>query len=70
MLDLKLLLMYTRVFRLRLIVTIVSCVIIQVFIYCMLVHQLYKPMTGHWFAPATPTPTAIGSQAVAGTVKD
>lgn len=70
MLDLKLLLMYTRVFRLRLIVTIVTCVIIQVFAWCMVVHYTYKPVTGHWFPPATPTSTAIGSQAVAETVKD
>ncbi len=71
MLDLKLLLMYTRVFRLRLILTIVTCVIIQVFAWCMVVHYAYKPMTGHWFAPAgAPTPTAIGSQAVTETVKD
>jgi len=42
MLDLKLLLMYTRVFRLRLIVTIVSCVVIQVLVLCVLLHLLYQ----------------------------
>jgi len=42
MLDLKLLLMYTRVFRLRLIVTIVTCVVIQVLILCVIVHLVYQ----------------------------
>ena len=41
MLDLKLLLMYTRVFRPRLILIIVACVVIQVFVYCMIVHWVY-----------------------------
>jgi uncharacterized membrane protein YraQ (UPF0718 family) len=42
MLDLKLLLMYTRVFRVRLIVTIVTCVLIQVFIYMVALHYIYQ----------------------------
>jgi uncharacterized membrane protein YraQ (UPF0718 family) len=42
MLDLKLLLMYTRVFRPRLIVTIVTCVVVQVFFLCLLVHLVYR----------------------------
>jgi uncharacterized protein len=40
MLDLKLYLMYTRVFRPRLIFTIISSVVIQVFTYTMLVHYV------------------------------
>jgi uncharacterized membrane protein YraQ (UPF0718 family) len=44
MLDIKLLLMYTRVFRPRLIVTIVTCVIIQVFVLCLVVHYVYQAM--------------------------
>lgn len=44
MLDLKLLMMYTRVFRLRLIVTIVSCVVIQVLVLCVIVHLVYQSM--------------------------
>jgi len=40
MLDIKLYLMYTRVFRTRLIFTIISSVVIQVFLYTMLVHYL------------------------------
>lgn len=46
MLDLKLLLMYTRVFRPRLIATIVTCVVIQVFVYCIIVHLVYQ--ANHW----------------------
>ena len=38
MLDLKLYMMYTRVFRARLIYTIIACVVIQVFVYTMIVH--------------------------------
>lgn len=38
MLDLKLYLMYTRVFRTRLIFTIITSVVIQVFTYTMIVH--------------------------------
>ncbi len=37
MLDFKLLLMYTRVFRARLIYTIVACLVVQVFAYTMVV---------------------------------
>jgi uncharacterized membrane protein YraQ (UPF0718 family) len=42
MLDLKLLMMYTRVFRPRLIVTIVSCVVVQVLVLCVIVHLVYQ----------------------------
>ena len=42
MLDLKLLLMYTRVFKSRLIVTIVTCVVLQVLAYCVIVHLIYQ----------------------------
>jgi uncharacterized membrane protein YraQ (UPF0718 family) len=41
MLDLKLLAMYTRVFRPRLIATIVVCVVAQVLVYSLLVHAAY-----------------------------
>jgi uncharacterized membrane protein YraQ (UPF0718 family) len=50
MFDLKLLLMFTRVFRRRLIATIVITVIIQVFVYSMIVHYTWplivRPTTG------------------------
>jgi uncharacterized membrane protein YraQ (UPF0718 family) len=42
MLDLKLLLMFTRVFRLRLIVTIVTCVVLLVLVFTMIVHLVYQ----------------------------
>jgi uncharacterized protein len=45
MMDLKLLLMYTRVFRRRLIITIFLSLVIQVFVYSLLLHYL-------WPAPA------------------
>jgi hypothetical protein len=50
MLDLKLLLMYTRVFRGRLIVTIVTCLIVQVFAYTTIAHYLF----GKDHPPETP----------------
>ncbi len=40
MLDLKLYIMYTRVFRTRLIFTIITSVVVQVFIYSMILHYL------------------------------
>jgi uncharacterized membrane protein YraQ (UPF0718 family) len=51
MFDLKLLLMFTRVFRRRLIVTIVVTVFIQVFVYSLAVHYLL----GDWLKPAPVT---------------
>jgi hypothetical protein len=42
MLDLKLLFMFTRVFRPRLILTIALCTTIQVFLYCYAVHLVYQ----------------------------
>jgi uncharacterized membrane protein YraQ (UPF0718 family) len=48
MMDLKLLLMYTRVFRRRLIVTIVLSLVIQVLVYSLLLHYLWPA------APAAP----------------
>jgi uncharacterized protein len=42
MLDLKLYMMYTRVFRPRLIWTIIPCVVVQVLVYSLLVHFLWS----------------------------
>lgn len=42
MLDLKLYLMYTRVFRPRLIFTIIVSVVVQVFVYTLIVHYVVK----------------------------
>lgn len=41
MLDLKLLLMYTRVYRPRLIYTIIACLVVQVFAYTMVVEYVF-----------------------------
>jgi uncharacterized protein len=49
MFDLKLLMMYTRVFRPRLICTIVVSVVVQVFVYCLLVHYWPDIMNGLGF---------------------
>jgi hypothetical protein len=40
MLDFKLYFMYTRVFRKRLIVTLILCVTVQVFVYSVVLHYL------------------------------
>lgn len=53
MLDIKLLLMYTRVFRWRLIGVIVSCVAVQVFAYTLIAHV---PLLN-----VKPTPAAVKS---------
>jgi uncharacterized membrane protein YraQ (UPF0718 family) len=42
MLDIKLLLMFTRVFRSRLILTIITCVVLLTLALCMGVHLLYQ----------------------------
>jgi uncharacterized membrane protein YraQ (UPF0718 family) len=52
MLDLKLYVMYTRVFRPRLIFLIITCVVIQVFAYTMLLH--YIPIWARQIATQTP----------------
>lgn len=53
MLDIKLFLMYTRVFRPRLIWTIIACVVVQVFIYALLVLFAWE----RWMdVPAAPGP--------------
>jgi uncharacterized membrane protein YraQ (UPF0718 family) len=42
MLDFKLYFMYTRVFRTRLILTIITCVVLQVFTYSIVFHYAYE----------------------------
>jgi uncharacterized membrane protein YraQ (UPF0718 family) len=57
MLDLKLLLMYTRVFKVKLIATIVTCTIIQVLIYSTIIHFVYNPtVPGAAITTTGPTP--------------
>jgi len=45
MLDFKLYFMYTRVFRPRLIWTIITAVVIQVFVWCLLLHWFLETHT-------------------------
>jgi uncharacterized protein len=47
MLDFKLYMMYTRVFAQRLIFTIISCVVIQVFVYSVVVHYIGEAWLQH-----------------------
>ncbi len=42
MLDIKLYLMYTRIFRPRLIWTIIPCVVSQVLLYCIITHYAWR----------------------------
>src|SRR5262249_8820054 len=58
MFDLKLLLMFTRVFRRRLIITIIISVAVQVFVYTLIVHYF-------WEAQGWPISTAIAPAASA-----
>lgn len=58
MLDLKLLLMYTRVFRPRLIAVIVASVVLQVFVYCLAVHLIYQ--ANGWSGLPPTAATAVG----------
>ncbi|MGE3805462.1 MAG: permease [Gemmataceae bacterium] len=51
MLDIKLYLMYTRVFRQRLIWTIIPCVVLQVFVYTLIVYFVWN----HYFPPGAVT---------------
>ena len=46
MLDFKLIFMYLQVFRKRLILTIIPCVVVQVFVYSLIVHYSWE-----YFAP-------------------
>ncbi len=56
MLDLKLFFMYTRVFRPRLMWTIIVCVAVQVFLYCFIVHMLWETYAPQFWPP---TPTGV-----------
>ena len=52
MFDLKLYLMYTRVFRPRLIYTIFLSVIVQVFVYSYITHLLWEHYAPLFMSPA------------------
>jgi uncharacterized protein len=56
MLDFKLIFMYTRIFRPRLMWTIIFCVVVQVFIYSYITHELWERL-----APTFMSPPAAGT---------
>jgi len=66
MLDFKLILMFTRVFRPRLIAVIITCLLIQVFVYSMLVYFLWPQISPlqepflRMFHPETLSTSAAG----------
>ncbi len=59
MLDLKLYLMYTRVFRPKLIFTIIFSVVVQVFVYCLVLH--YLQVNKYVFSPPA-VPAAVSTK--------
>jgi uncharacterized membrane protein YraQ (UPF0718 family) len=61
MFDLKLFFMYTRVFRPRLMLTIIACITVQVFVYSLLVHYGWET-----FAPYLPGWPPLPAGAVTG----
>src|SRR5262249_55672595 len=72
MLDFKLYLMYTRVFRPRLIWTIYVCVISQVFIFSYAVHLVWEKYAPQWINPVRqdrlrvpPAPFAVAARTTA-----
>jgi uncharacterized membrane protein YraQ (UPF0718 family) len=60
MLDIKLLLMYTRVFRPKLIAVIVTTVSVQVLVYTTFLHQVYNPSP---YGSGSAQPVVIETQA-------
>ena len=62
MLDLKLYMMYTRVFRPRLIWTIIPCVVVQVYIYSLLIYFAWS----HWMGNTPAGNVRAHHRAVAG----
>lgn len=70
MLDIKLLLMYTRVFKPKLIVTIISAVAVQVLLYSSVLHFAYNPSVfggSVLGTPASPAPAGTAAPAVSPT---
>ncbi len=62
MLDLKLFFMYTRVFRPRLMWTIIGSIAVQIFLYSLLTHyvwQNYAPLLTGWQVPVTAAPAGV-----------
>jgi uncharacterized membrane protein YraQ (UPF0718 family) len=67
MFDLKLLMMFTRVFRPRLILVIVTCTVTQVLLYTMIVHPIYNPDVRRMGAAATTVAPTQGPSTTAPT---
>jgi uncharacterized membrane protein YraQ (UPF0718 family) len=61
MFDLKLLLMFTRVFRPKLIAVIIVSTVAQVLVYCMIMHSITGGANPHWFGQTdtVPPPAAV-----------
>jgi uncharacterized membrane protein YraQ (UPF0718 family) len=55
MLDFKLIFMYTRIFRPKLMWTIILCVLLQVFVYSYITHVLWENLAPRYM----PAPTAV-----------
>jgi uncharacterized membrane protein YraQ (UPF0718 family) len=56
MLDFKLIFMYTRIFRPRLMWTIIVCVVVQVFVYALITHYLWETLAPQYLSWPTPAP--------------
>jgi uncharacterized membrane protein YraQ (UPF0718 family) len=59
MLDIKLYFMYTRVFQPKLIRTIFLSVLVQVFVYCLLLHWFWEQFQPEWMSIPADTPAAV-----------
>jgi uncharacterized membrane protein YraQ (UPF0718 family) len=57
MLDFKLYMMYTRVFRPRLIWTIILSVVVQVLIYSLIAHYVWETHVAEPYGPSTAAST-------------
>jgi uncharacterized membrane protein YraQ (UPF0718 family) len=62
MLDFKLYMMYTRVFRPRLIWTIYACVVGQVLLYSYLTHLFWETYGPNLVTPKAPVPSAVARE--------
>jgi uncharacterized membrane protein YraQ (UPF0718 family) len=55
MLDIKLFLMYLRVFRPRLLWTIILAIVVQVYLYSVVTHVAWENLAPKWFNPSAAT---------------
>jgi uncharacterized membrane protein YraQ (UPF0718 family) len=61
MLDLKLFMMFTRVYRFRLIWTIIGCLLVQVFVYSLLCHYAWQYGLPQWIDSLFQSSAAVPS---------